>query len=929
MTAFRKTLSLGWAAMLLASLFLVPFTHAEFGGDPDCGYFTGTTRRYGAGQMLFDYYKSTQRVCIDYSAYVEDGNAAALSYHSSLGQLNWDWGDSADLPYVDLETGYLHGYLRVESLVSSVREGSLPANEMWVWLDWDCSGGSSGILGDSSCRGKGGSSRTPASSYKPQVDLETGALSGFAWSDYLYRTTGNGYIFLRGDGTEVELPPTQVQVVVDVVTPDDTDGDRVYDTDYTVEEADRETAPLADGAQFWRVRIRAYDTLGSTSLTGDDIIVSNVNVVETSDSNIYVDQLMNQYDAIEESLEHSPLGCADDGSNYACELTEWESGCDEGDCDTSFNHFIYSGGPTSNMLYMKAEGVDYTTDRDGCPWIYYDQWAVKRGFTSQPYCSGVITSKDDYFYARDDSRNKYEIDYITFSLTSADGSDIEIYGDSGLTCSPGQCMYEFDGEADLKFSPRFRIESLSAFYDGSAHLQISDEVTKTMSLDVRATMEDRSEEYIAMHGAAAGNPIGYTVGYQLDATTSNGGDWTMSDLRLLMDVDPPHNSTVDKTYYDDSITSGTFTPFYSKSFNMGYGQDRDLCSGVIPCSTPSNTLSDPTAEVWVCDQIGEIPYSNNSCYYVAYLPIRDRQADPEGMAVYGAINSTLDEDDVLDATNSDDVSVLGSVDNFKRRNVLNSYLTRLVLGHENPSGGELGASGVVSGDILELMGGTLYYAEGDVTVSSGFSGTLAVKGGNVFIDADVDGDPGEAGILVFSDDGEGGNVYVGPDVTTIVASLFLDGSFQSYDGDSSNINSDGIMDWDAASTDGDGDAHRLATLEHQLYLVGSLVSRNTVGGSPDDEDCSAGCEKGDGTSTTDYDVARAYDLAQIRQYRLCYPLDSSGNIVEDDTMKEICDDTDTGLSTYGEDAEEYSSFVIEFAAPGDIPVFVLESKRSF
>lgn len=906
MTVLKKSLSLIAVFAGLASLLLVALpAEADFGSSPDCGFFTGTTRRYGAGQMLFDYYGNRNRVCIDYSGYVDSAATQGLSYHSSLGKLKWSWGAPEDMPYVDLETGLLHGYVRIDSLLPQVKAGTLPANEMWIWLDW-------------ALQGAGGA---PAS-HKAKVDLNTGQLSGFAWSDYLKRTTGNGYILLGRDAS-VELPPTQVQLVVDIVAPGDENGDLAYDTDYTVDEVNRDTAPLADGAQFWRVRIRAYDTVGSRSLDSSEVTISNVYVNETADSNIYLDQVSNISMApavVEETDENKFLDCSDGGAGSTCELTEWD-----GTGDTSFNRFVYSASPTSNMLYMKKDGVTYMTDRDGCSWIHQDNWALKMKVASQPDCpkfSGSYFTKEDSFYSRTSDRNKYEIDSVSFQFAMADGSSFELVDDGTVECIGGQCSIDFTGES-LKFAPRFRLESLMAEYGGNFYSQISEDESLDQTLHPEASVKDLSQEYRAKHAMSSFAKIGFLVDYQMDIT-SDVMPMGATAKRLLMDVDG--DAVEEHSYYTDAVPGSQFNQAYIRDFDIGYGQDEKAC-GMLGCDASTNNVSDPTAEMWVCDKIAERDQGGDSCYFVAFLPLQDRYADPEGMAVYGAINSTLDEDDILDASNSDDVSVLGSTDNFRRRNVLNAYLTRLVLGQGSPAGGELDETGIVSGDVAELMGGNLYYAEGDVTVSGSFSGTLAVRGGDVYIDADIDEAPGSVGILVFGDDGEGGNVYVAPNVTTLTASLFLDGSLHSYDGNPDSIGTDGLMDWDAASDDGDGDSYRLLTLNKQLYLLGSLVSRNTVGGAPDDEDCSAECQLGDGTTTTDFDEAREYDLNLIRRYRLCYPMDGDGNVVQDDTQKEVCDLADTGLSSYGEDAEEYGSFVIEFAPVDTAPVFVMDAGR--
>jgi hypothetical protein len=59
--------------------------------------------------------------------------------------------------------------------------------------------------------------------------------------------------------------------------------------------------------------------------------------------------------------------------------------------------------------------------------------------------------------------------------------------------------------------------------------------------------------------------------------------------------------------------------------------------------------------------------------------------------------------------------------------------------------------------------------------------------------------------------GNGGNLYINPNVTNIVGTYIIDGSVSS--------SSDGL------SPIGVGD---ISTLKHQLYIYGSLVSENTI-----------------------------------------------------------------------------------------------------
>jgi len=66
------------------------------------------------------------------------------------------------------------------------------------------------------------------------------------------------------------------------------------------------------------------------------------------------------------------------------------------------------------------------------------------------------------------------------------------------------------------------------------------------------------------------------------------------------------------------------------------------------------------------------------------------------------------------------------------------------------------------------------------------------------------------GIIILKDEnGNGGNLYIDPNVTNIIGSYIIDGSVISYNG-----NEIGVGD--------------ISTLKNQLYVYGSIVSENTI-----------------------------------------------------------------------------------------------------
>ena len=187
-----------------------------------------------------------------------------------------------------------------------------------------------------------------------------------------------------------------------------------------------------------------------------------------------------------------------------------------------------------------------------------------------------------------------------------------------------------------------------------------------------------------------------------------------------------------------------------------------------------------------------------------------------------------------------------------------------------------------------------------------------MKGGDAFINGDITGT--KLGIVTFASGGVGGDVWVRYDVNNLYTNMFLDGSLFSYSGLPSTA--------PATYPTWYSDEVRLEYLQNQLYLKGSLVSRNTVNGADDPDASPSVWPIGDGTTSTGYNEAREYDLNLMRQYRLCYVLDSFGQLT---TATEECGEGAT-LSEYGEaNPGIYSSFIIEYSPASDLPIFNVES----
>ncbi|MFA6528271.1 MAG: hypothetical protein WCT46_01900 [Candidatus Gracilibacteria bacterium] len=254
-------------------------------------------------------------------------------------------------------------------------------------------------------------------------------------------------------------------------------------------------------------------------------------------------------------------------------------------------------------------------------------------------------------------------------------------------------------------------------------------------------------------------------------------------------------------------------------------------------------------------QSGKIAY-----YGSEYFTFSDRRAgvweDPRAY-IAGTVSGLVE---------SDDTTIVGNVAKMELRDQLFEEFTKITRGVEPTTGGgrvnssweaAIGGVELDDGNVLYFVGGAsgkpIKIAGGSL---AGVSATIVVVGADVFIESNikkVDGE-GELGIIVFAEDGVGGNLYVGSDVTDLQANIFLDGSL--FRGDE-----DGVPYVDKASD-----------LKNQFYLFGSIVSENTIGDDTDTDlsyasyfqiCCIGSCSyNDDGELTTgveDLEVCTGYD----------------------------------------------------------------------
>jgi hypothetical protein len=140
-----------------------------------------------------------------------------------------------------------------------------------------------------------------------------------------------------------------------------------------------------------------------------------------------------------------------------------------------------------------------------------------------------------------------------------------------------------------------------------------------------------------------------------------------------------------------------------------------------------------------------------------------------------------------------------------------------------------------------------------LNLAGGISGkrTIVIKGANLYITSNMfynSAVPNSilAIVLQKDDAGNGWNLFISPNVTNLVWTFVLDGSIMS--------SNDGI-NWMGTSN--------IALLKNQLYIYGSIVSENTIGGS---RMSPLKCPSLVNTTCATTDESQKYDLNYLRRY---------------------------------------------------------------
>ncbi len=498
-----------WSFALLLSSFALLIPQLAFAAAPDvpgrgydpttepCGFVMGrsvtrTATAYSAGFVNADVVSNSDQACVDASGFFYENDAGRNSslMHSKWGYMDFVWSaNPSENVRIDPLTGKWYGRAHLNQLASKLRP--VPMQDNKLQFDWTCHG-------EPWC--------DPAllDTYRVHTDLSTGAISGVAWN------THTGYVDFGG--LSMELPPLEIRAFVDVYA----NGTQVIP-----QTADLSNAPLADGYQSWRASVKFFDVRAQRTLTSTE--VTGLNLTATVDSNVTIDQVANRGAATFLQTKNPALpGCTTLTGTAGCLMTELDG-------NKSWNTFIYSVAPTSNMLGVadaSGQNLAYPADRFGGIGFYPDDPLTEKT-RCRADCNGA---KEDVFYARSTERNRVSVEDvqvsgIQFSPTYLGGRTYTLDWGTGSALNGTAFTYGVpENEQELKFRPNYRTQQFDLTWGGRVSKKIPDDTEArgtVVPLNVDADWTYLSPESIAAGRTQRTNY--YMVNTRADEDVASGG----------------------------------------------------------------------------------------------------------------------------------------------------------------------------------------------------------------------------------------------------------------------------------------------------------------------------------------------------------------------------------------------------------------------
>ncbi|MDD2907715.1 MAG: hypothetical protein PHH98_03685 [Candidatus Gracilibacteria bacterium] len=208
----------------------------------------------------------------------------------------------------------------------------------------------------------------------------------------------------------------------------------------------------------------------------------------------------------------------------------------------------------------------------------------------------------------------------------------------------------------------------------------------------------------------------------------------------------------------------------------------------------------------------------------AGLPTGDNTSQ-RGVKITGN-TSSQNQVDLVSGQSSSDINLLGKLEkSYLQRDIRQNAYS--LIKEITPNNGTRVVSNVSQVSPGIKIGDVLYFGGLDgenveINLAGNYSGikTILVEGGNAYIKGDIIANNKAndvLGIIALKNDtsGNGGNVYIHPNVLEVDAILYADRAVVSYDGTEISPDNGGTYDY----------------LSNQLYIYGTVFSNNTIGGS--------------------------------------------------------------------------------------------------
>lgn len=601
-------------------------------------------------------------------------------------------------------------------------------------------------------------------------------------------------------------------------------------------EADLTNAPVANGNDYYRLRVHIQDKKGNNIDNG-----GRYTVTVTPEWAL---------DTVKKDQTHTgaPLGAACPGGGaqnavykpcLASDIVNTGSG--------NYDFDIKALAPTSNMNGWDKNG-------DGTVDFRYESFVIPTALSAPPVQANILQLQD-----------------VKIQIIDNDAGGACVYG-TGATCDGKVRTPAYNGLGDtlLKFSPQTNVTSLKSPAD--------------------ADHPAGNDDYIQI---STGSPVSFPVaitGSQTVTFYAGIDPSTSPDFGFQFDTDadgilafPPGDGV--------SVTANSATT----SLSAGVGVKPET---PVPAYVPGLYMySEVSGSGGIKYYSNKLPKTLGSISVlpVAVLKGNVYSSGATGVTVGQAVRSLGDvstnilRDTIFRNVQKIIAGVKAPTDNNSIEIIPNATDTGFDI---------RGTSGNLAKLLPDSDGNAkVYYHRGDLTLNSLVTDftwkgerTIVVVGGNVYIKANIYNDPAtytssnrpKLGIIVLKDltdtsanRDKQGHVYIDPNVTNIQANIFADGSaFSFVDAVTTPLNAKGEPVY-ASVTD-----QELRLKYTQLFIEGSLASQNTVGGSSLAEPVIGTGEVA--TASDKLLQSRTYDLNYLRYYTGFLKRDASGVPVRGD-----------------------------------------------